>query len=565
MAAQQTPIVIRGGRLIDGNGGKPVENATVLIEGQRIKQITTEKIEVAGAAKVVDASGKTVLPGFIDNHIHYRGFMGELLLAHGVTSVRDLGNPLEWILALRDAINLGEITGPRIFAAGGGFYGHATAAHHMGVQTVDEARAMARNLVKLGVDYLKIHLGVSLDIIKAVAAVGREESLKLSGHLESDIVPYVEAGIDGVEHGSGSAEATIRDEKRVKTLRSWKLWLPKFLGPWILAEPKYYPELVDFLAKKGTFIEPTAVLWGASLGLRNEWEKEDYEILKNPGLAYISDQERIQWLDHYYLAYGPRVDYQVTDEVIFGDGYSYYGNFPQSEMKDGFARMGEFIQQLVKAGGHVITGTDAPAVFPGISLHRDMELLVMAGLTPMQAIQAATKVGAEYLGKENELGTVEAGKIADVVIVNGDPLKDIRHTRLINTVFKDGKIVDTSYHPWFTDLMPRPVGQEFYGYPTPALERISPIVGSEADAECVLTLKGKGFYPTSVVNFGTIPVPTRYVSPMELVARVPGQLLRPGTVSVSVVNLKPYQVRHRGGISNPVSFIVKFRSRPVTS
>jgi hypothetical protein len=565
MAAQQTPIVIRGGRLIDGNGGKPVENATVLIEGQRIKQITTEKIEVAGAAKVVDASGKTVLPGFIDNHIHYRGFMGELLLAHGVTSVRDLGNPLEWILALRDAINLGEITGPRIFAAGGGFYGHATAAHHMGVQTVDEARAMARNLVKLGVDYLKIHLGVSLDIIKAVAAVGREESLKLSGHLESDIVPYVEAGIDGVEHGSGSAEATIRDEKRVKTLRSWKLWLPKFLGPWILAEPKYYPELVDFLAKKGTFIEPTAVLWGASLGLRNEWEKEDYEILKNPGLAYISDQERIQWLDHYYLAYGPRVDYQVTDEVIFGDGYSYYGNFPQSEMKDGFARMGEFIQQLVKAGGHVITGTDAPAVFPGISLHRDMELLVMAGLTPMQAIQAATKVGAEYLGKENELGTVEAGKIADVVIVNGDPLKDIRHTRLIDTVFKDGKIVDTSYHPWFTDLMPRPVGQEFYGYPTPALERISPIVGSEADAECVLTLKGKGFYPTSVVNFGTIPVPTRYVSPMELVARVPGQLLRPGTVSVSVVNLKPYQVRHRGGISNPVSFIVKFRSRPVTS
>jgi hypothetical protein len=251
--------------------------------------------------------------------------------------------------------------------------------------------------------------------------------------------------------------------------------------------------------------------------------------------------------------------------VIFGDGYSYYGNFPQSEMKDGFARMGEFIQQLVKAGGHVITGTDAPAVFPGISLHRDMELLVMAGLTPMQAIQAATKVGAEYLGKENELGTVEAGKIADVVIVNGDPLKDIRHTRLIDTVFKDGKIVDTSYHPWFTDLMPRPVGQEFYGYPTPALERISPIVGSEADAECVLTLKGKGFYPTSVVNFGTIPVPTRYVSPMELVARVPGQLLRPGTVSVSVVNLKPYQVRHRGGISNPVSFIVKFRSRPVTS
>ena len=349
MATQHTPILIRDGRLIDGNGGKPVENATVLIEGQRIRQVTTGKIEVPTEAKVIDAKGKTILPGFIDNHIHYRGFMGELLLAHGVTSVRDLGNPLEWILALRDAINLGKITGPRIFGAGGGFYGHATAAHHMGVETVDEARTMARNLVKLGVDYLKIHLGVSLDIIKAVAEVGREEGLKLSGHLESDIVPYAEAGIDGVEHGSGSAEATIRDERRVTKLRSWKLWLPKFLGPWILAEPKYYPALVDFLAKKGTFIEPTAVLWGASLGLRDHWEQEDYEILKDPGLAYISDQERIQWLDHYYLAYGPRVDYQVSEEVIFGDGYSYYGNFPRSEMKDGFGRMGEFIQQLVKA------------------------------------------------------------------------------------------------------------------------------------------------------------------------------------------------------------------------
>jgi len=560
MATQHTPILIRDGRLIDGNGGKPVENATVLIEGQRIKQVTTGKIEVPTEAKVIDAKGKTILPGFIDNHIHYRGFMGELLLAHGVTSVRDLGNPLEWILALRDAINLGKITGPRIFGAGGGFYGHATAAHHMGVETVDEARTMARNLVKLGVDYLKIHLGVSLDIIKAVAEVGREEGLKLSGHLESDIVPYAEAGIDGVEHGSGSAEATIRDDRRVTKLRSWKLWLPKFLGPWILAEPKYYPALVDFLAKKGTFIEPTAVLWGASLGLRDHWEQEDYEILKDPGLAYISDQERIQWLDHYYLAYGPRVDYQVSEEVIFGDGYSYYGNFPRSEMKDGFGRMGEFIQQLVKAGGHVVTGTDAPAVFPGISLHRDMELLVMAGLTPMQAIQAATKVGAEYLGKEKELGTVEVGKIADIVIVNGDPLNDIRHTRHIDAVLKDGQIIDISYHPWFTDLMPRPVGQEFYGYPTPALERISPVAGSETDAECEMTLKGKGFYPTSVVNFGSIPVPTRYVSSAEVVARIPGQLLRPGTTPIYVVNPKPYQVRHRGGTSNPLSFVVKFKN-----
>jgi hypothetical protein len=190
--------------------------------------------------------------------------------------------------------------------------------------------------------------------------------------------------------------------------------------------------------------------------MREKWEKEDYELLKNPGLAYISESERILWLDHYYLAYGPRVAREVSDEVIFGDGYSYYGILPQDEMKEGFRRMGEFICQLVKAGGHVVTGTDAPAVAPGISLHRDMELLVLAGLTPMQAIQAATKTGAAYLGKEKELGTVEAGKLADVVIVNGDPLTDITQTRRVDTVIKDGEVLTPFTTPGSAISCPAP-------------------------------------------------------------------------------------------------------------
>ena len=195
---------------------------------------------------------------------------------------------------------------------------------------------------------------------------------------------------------------------------------------------------------------------------------------------------------------------------------------------------------------------------PGISLHRDMELLVMAGLTPMQAIQAATKTGAAYLGKEKELGTVEAGKLADVVIVNGDPLTDIAQTRRVDTVIKDGEVLDTSYHAWFSDLMPRPYGQDFYGYPVPNLERISPVAGSEKDSEVVLILKGKGFFPTSVVHFGATPIPTQYLSPLELVAKIPSRALRGGTVPVCVVNPKPYQLRHRGGTSNPLSFVVRF-------
>ncbi|MBI2350650.1 MAG: hypothetical protein HYV00_04090, partial [Deltaproteobacteria bacterium] len=173
MAAKKAPIVVRGGRLIDGNGGKPVDNATVVIEGNRITRVDSGQVDVPKEARIIDARGKTMLPGLIDNHVHYRVFCGELFLAHGVTSVRDLGNPLDWIMAQRDAVALGKVPGPRIFCAGGGFYGKSTAAHHMVPADPADARRMSKRLVEMGVDYLKMHLGVSVDITRAVAEVGR--------------------------------------------------------------------------------------------------------------------------------------------------------------------------------------------------------------------------------------------------------------------------------------------------------------------------------------------------------------------------------------------------------
>ncbi len=211
MTANKTPLVVRGGRLIDGNGGKPLENATIVIEGNRIKRVAAgERVDFPKEARLIDAGGKTVLPGLIDNHVHYRNTGGELFIAHGVTSVRDLGNPLEWILAQRDAVAMGKIRGPRIFCAGGGFYGRATSEHHMVPADPADAFRMSKNLIELGVDYLKVHLGVSLDITRAVAQAAHAIAFRVTGHLDTSIMPYAEAGIDGVEHASGCAEATIR-------------------------------------------------------------------------------------------------------------------------------------------------------------------------------------------------------------------------------------------------------------------------------------------------------------------------------------------------------------------
>jgi imidazolonepropionase-like amidohydrolase len=561
MAEQRPPLVIRGGRLIDGNGGKPADRATLVIEKNRIQQVASgTAVTVPKEAVIIDAQGKTVLPGLIDNHVHYRDLLGELFIAHGVTSVRDLGNALDWILLQRDAVAMGKIRGPRIFCAGGGFYAKATSVNHIVPADAADARRMTRQVIAQGVDYLKVHMGVSLDIIRAIADEGRAAGFKLSGHLDSSILPYAEAGVDGVEHATGCAEAAIRSEEGKKRLASVKLWLAKFLAPWALAERSYFPEVTERLARWGTFIEPTNVLWGASLGKRAEWEREDYELLKNPGLSYLPQDQRLLWLDHFYLAYGARANQEPESDVVIGNRYSIYGIYPGDQLREGHLRLAEFLCRLVKAGGHVVTGTDAPAVTPGISMHREMEFLVDMGLTPMQAIMAATKIGAEYLGAEKDLGTIEQGKLADLIVVDGDPLKNIRDTRNIVTVIKDGEVMDLSYHVNFTNPIPRPHSQEFYGYPIPTLDTIAPRVGDEYGDDTDILVKGKNFFPVSVVYFGGAPIPSTFVSQTELRATIPAHLLRVGTIRVSVVNPKPHEFTDRGATSNALPFMVRFRN-----
>jgi len=560
MPTQKTPIVIQGGRLIDGNGGLPVDHVTVVIEGNRIKRVAAGKVDFPKESRVIDGSGKTILPGLIDNHVHYRDFYGELFLAHGVTTVRDLGNPLEWILAQRDAVNLGKVAGPRIFCAGGGIYGRGWLAHHIVPANPEEARLAIKRFIEMGVDYAKIHLGVPVEIARGAAEEAHRAGLKLSGHLESSILPYAESGVDGVEHATGCAEATIRSEESRKKFALIKLFLAKFLAPWSFAEKEHFSEVTELLAKKGTFIEPTLVLWGASLGKRAQWEKEDYELVKDPNLCYVPENERLIWLEHYYLAYGARGEKEPEPDVTIGTRYSIYGILPRSQLLEGHRRLQEFLRQLVKAGGKVVAGTDASGVVPGISFHRELELLVEAGLTPMQAIQAATKVGAEYLGKLGDLGTVEEGKLADLILVNGDPLSNITNTRKIAVVIKDGEVIDRSYHASLSNPIPRPYSQGFYGYPLPKLESVSPGAVFEGVEGIRLVLKGKDFFPTSVVRLDGRLLRTGFASQQELTAAIPPHLNRPGVMRITVTNPRPWEIPDLGGTSNALTFIVRFKT-----
>jgi hypothetical protein len=400
---------------------------------------------------------------------------------------------------------------------------------------------------------------VPLDIARAVADEAHAAGLKVTDHLDSSILPFVDAGVDGVEHATGCAEATIRSEESRAKLSSIKLWLAKFLGPWTLAERNHFTEVAEFLAGKGTFIEPTMVLWGSSLGMRDQWVREDYELIKDPGLSYIPEDLRLLWLDHTYLAYGARTKPEPEQEAVIANRYSIYGLIPQDQMREGHRRLQEFLCEVVKAGGNVVAGTDAgPAVVPGISLHRELELLVAAGLSPMRAIMAATKVGAAYLGKANDLGTIEEGKLADLIVIRGNPLENIRHTREIEVVIKDGEIVDTRYHASFSNPIPRPTHQEFYGYPLPEIEEVSPRVLTQGDEDIELTLKGKNFFPHSYVRFGGSTISTLFLSQEKLAARLPSHLVRPGTFSVVVINPRPREFPDRENASNTLPLIVRF-------
>jgi hypothetical protein len=224
----------------------------------------------------------------------------------------------------------------------------------------------------------------------------------------------------------------------------------------------------------------------------------------------------------------------------------------------------QFVQRFVNAGGKVVTGPDVagtsgPSNLPGLAMHVEMEALVDAGLTPMQVILASTKWSAEFLGKDRDLGTVEPGKLADLILIEGDPLADIRNTRNIRAVILDGKVVDTTIDPNFRNPLPRPVSAlladdaplEFMG---PRLTAISPRIAPQGGPAVTLELSGEKFTPRSLVRFDTTDLPTQFISPTRLSATISADLLRDfGTYAVTVVN-----PGSGGGTSNGIYFVVNF-------
>lgn len=399
-------LAVVGGTLIDGTGSAPVPDSAVVIEKGRIVAAGPRSlVKIPHGATKIDARGKTVLPGLWDMHAHFEQVeWGPIYLAAGVTTVRDCGNEFEFITAVRDAVANGRGLGPRLLLAG---IVDGTGRLSLGVERVDspeQAKMWTDRYHDAGFLQIKIYSSVPLAELKDVTAEAHRLGMSVTGHIPEGLTAYqgVEAGMDQINHiqyveeimhPSLPPNASRLD--RLKAAANLEVSSPDAL------------KAIAFLVEHGTVIDPTIAL----SELYTATSAKPVAAFE-PGLAKVAPE--------------------LAEELSF--------DAPPTPLSDTFAKIFEKDIQVVgalhRAGVPIVAGTDQAV--PGHSLHREIELYVQAGFTPMEAIQAATIVPARAMGIDKEVGTVEAGKRADLVILGANPLDSIHNIRTAEFVITNG-------------------------------------------------------------------------------------------------------------------------------
>jgi imidazolonepropionase-like amidohydrolase len=397
------PLALVGGTLIDVTGKPPTPNAVVLIEGDRIVAAGPRStIKIPDGAKIVDVAGKFLLPGLWDMHAHlYQAEFGPTYLAAGITTARDAGNDIESGTALRDAAKEKRGLGPRMLLAGyidGKNEGHS---FDVEVETPEEARAAVQRYKDAGYEQIKIRDNVKLQTLKVICAEAHRLGMTVTGHVpdEMNALQAVEAGMDGLSHlnyvETGFFPRRARNDPPVTI---------NFNAPNVVNALKFFKE-------HGTVIDPTdAVLELVLRPLNVPIESFEPGVGKVPAELKVQINKKGESAD---LAEGLRM---VVDVLLKITG------------------------ALHRAGVPIVAGSDVGV--PGHTLHRELELYVKAGLTPLEAIQAATIVPARVMKLEAEVGTIEVGKRADVIVLDANPLDNISNIRKLRFVVTQGRLFD---------------------------------------------------------------------------------------------------------------------------
>ena len=399
-------IAIVGGTLIDGTGSPAVTDSVVLIENGKFTAAGPKsQVKIPAGFQKVDARGKTILPGLWDMHAHFEQVeWGPIYLAAGATTVRDVGNEFEFITAVRDAVANGRGLGPRLFLAG---VVDGTGPLALGVERVDtpeQARMWTDKYHDAGFQQMKIYSSVKLEELKDVTTEAHRLGMTVTGHVPEGLNAYqaIDAGQDQINHIQYIADIM---EPPLPENAS-RLDRAKARAEIDMNSPES-KKAIAFLVQHKTVVDPTLALtefFTASTA------KTPVSI--EPGIAKVAPE----------LA------------AILGEAAP---PSPHADLQEkGLQKEVEIVGALHKAGVPIVAGTDQTV--PGYSLYREIELYVQAGFTPMEAIQAATIVPARVMGVDKELGTVEPGKRADLIILDANPLDSIHNIRTVKFVITSG-------------------------------------------------------------------------------------------------------------------------------
>jgi Amidohydrolase family len=420
---QQKALVLTQLTIIDVTGGPPKPDMTVVITGDRITDFgEAGKVAVPQGGRVIDAGGKFLIPGLWDMHVHWYGKDTlTLFIANGVTGVRQMfGNSdlLRW----RDEIAKGSLQGPRMVVASPIVDGPQPFwPNSISVRNEDEGRKAVTRVKQWGADFVKVYSSLPRAAYFGIADEARKQGLPFEGHVPFTLsaAEASDAGQKSIEHMTGvilacsDREAESSSEQVNDNSPAPRLRLIRALETF---SPKKEMELFARFIKNGTWQCPT-------LTVRRSTAYQDDPDFRNDGrLRFIPRQMSERW--------GLRMANRSEGS---------YAN-----AKRLFQKEVEIVGDMRRAGVLFLAGTDTgnPFCFPGFSLHDELALLVKAGLTPTESLRAATLNPAKFFGMDQTLGTIEQGKLADLVLLEANPLEDIRNTQRIDAVIMNGRFYD---------------------------------------------------------------------------------------------------------------------------
>jgi imidazolonepropionase-like amidohydrolase len=578
-AQESNLLVIEGGTLIDGNGGQPVPDSRIVIRGNKIETVSRKgQGSYPAGAQVLHADGKFILPGLSDAHTHYQWWMPELMLHYGVTTVYDIAGSGQWGIAQREAIAHGKVPGPRLFTMFQSLLDAWPGLRVVGVEspvTVEKAREVVRRNVETKSDLFNVRRGLTQAVFKAAVEEAHKAGLPVVAQAIGPEVygrEAVLAGADILEHSAGINVSISKDPAK------WKEWGKDEIHsldpvPWADMDENKAAEMIRLLVDRKVSLEPDLIAEGRAMQKRRgDFELEDRVLYENPLLAYVPQDRRLKEL----------FVYRELDDL----------EPAQLELRQkGFQNFMRFIGQYAKAGGNLLVGDDTSSwAIPGTGVHHELQILVEdVGLTPMLAIQSATQHAARAFRVLDRVGTVEPGKFADLLILSADPLENIRNIDKIDSVVKDGRVIDRTFHPWFSNPLRNSYGGSVegrdwvialkreteagirapsgladsthsFGQPCPGIDSISPSMVTAGDPTLTLTIKGVNFTGKSLVYFDGHIVPVRLVSESELKVTIDASLIaHPETFIIKVKNPGLQEQPVWGDTSNGALLLVNFK------